>query len=265
MRTVSLIAGITLALALPPGQPAAAEAPAPLPLSVTSHKDTDGTRRIEVILEGELSRRLARADRWDIVVTASPEERKAGRLPKIDVHAWNLRLPKKQVLAEVELTAENVEVDLRREVLTAAGQVRLLTRLRPEDLARFIEAKAGGKVRNVHFALRGDQVDEHFTVRAGPLWLRVHRLGMSHVNGNAVYTRARRLSVAGLPVPRFLLRGVERRINPIFDANELNVPVRLEEVRVSEGLLEARIGLDLADLPEARLPELVDPPRPESP
>src|SRR5947208_2577278 len=91
-------------------------------------------------------------------------------------------------------------------VLLGSGTVSLLARLRPEDLASFIERKGGGKVRHVRFSLRGNEVDERFSVRAGPFWLPVHRVGMSHLDGNAVYTHARSQSIAGIKLPRGLLR-----------------------------------------------------------
>src|SRR5262249_3360053 len=172
-----------------PGQPAGADGRNPPPVSATARTESDGTKQIELILERELARRLGGADRWEVTVTASTADRDAGLLPKIEVRGWNLHLPDGQVLAEIALTAEKVGLDLQQETLTACGEVSLLARVRPEDLASFIEQKAEGKVRHVRFALRGDQVDERFSVRAGPFWLPVHRVGMSHLDGNAVYTR----------------------------------------------------------------------------
>jgi hypothetical protein len=225
------------------------------PGAADARPENDGARKVEFILERELARRLGGADRWEIAVTASQEEREQGRLPKIEVRGWNLRLPDGQVLAEVELTAEKVALDLRHETLTASADVRLTARLRPEDLARFIERKAGGKVRDVRLAIRGDQLDERFSVHAGPFRLRVHRVAMSYVDGNTVSTRARRVTVDGIRLTKGWLRRIERHVNPILDGSKLPVPVQFEEVGIRDGLLEARVRLDLAALPAAKLPE----------
>jgi hypothetical protein len=239
-----------------PGRPAAADGQTSPPVSGTVRTESDGARQIELVLEREIARRLGGADRWEVTVTASPEDREAGLLPKITVRGWNLRLPDGQVLAEIELTAAKVALDLQQGALTASGEVQLLVRLRPDDLARFIEQKAGGKLRHVRFAIRGDQLDERFTVRAGPFTLPVHRVAMSYVDGNTVSTHARRVSVAGIKIPRHFLRKMERKVNPIVDGSKLPVPVQFEEVGVNGDLLEARVRLDLAALPARPLPDL---------
>jgi len=179
-------------------------------ISVANRKESDGTRQIEVIVEGELSRRIAKADRWELTVTATPEDRAAGLLPKIDVHGWNLSLPDGQVLAEVELTAENVGLDFEQGIITSCGDVHALFRLRPNDLASFVEKRAKGKLRNVRFAIVGDQLDERFKMHAGSFWLKVHRVAMSHPDGSTVSTHARKVSVAGIRIPKNVLRRIER-------------------------------------------------------
>jgi len=214
-------------------------------ISAATRKESDGTRQIELIVEGELSRRLAKADRWEVTVTATQEDREAGLLPKIEVRGWNLRLPDGQVLAELELTAENVGLDLQQGMLTSCGEVHALFRLGPDDLASFVEKKAKGKLRHVRFAIRGDQLDERFSVHAGSFWLKVHRVAMSHPDGNTISTHARKVTVAGIRIPRHVLRHVERKINPIFDGSKLPVPVQFEEIGVKDGLVEARVSLDL--------------------
>ena len=99
------------------------------------------------------------------------------------------------------------------------------------------------------------EVDERFSVRAGPFWLPVHRVGMSHLDGNAVYTHARSQSIAGIKLPRGLLRRMERKINPIMDGSKLPVPVRFERIGMSDGMLVIRMSLDLAALPARPLPD----------
>jgi len=178
-------------------------------------------------------------------MTATQEDRVAGLLPKIDVHGWNLRLPDGQVLAEVELTAEKVGLDLEQGIITSCGEVHALFRLRPDELASFVEKKAKGKLRHVRFEIRGDQLDERFSMRAGPFWLKVHRVAMSHPDGNTISTHARKVTVTGIRIPKHVLRRVERKINPIFDGSNLPVPVQFEEIGVNDGLLEARVSLDL--------------------
>jgi hypothetical protein len=221
-------------------------------ISVATRKESDGTRHIEVIVEGELSRRLAKADRWEVTVTATKEDRAAGLLPKIEVHGWNLRLPDGQVLAEVELTAQNVGLDFEQGTISSCGDVHALFRLRPDDLASFVEKKAKGKLRNVRFAIVGDQVDERFKMRAGPFWLKVHRVAMSHPDGSTVSTHARKLTVAGIRIPKNVLRRIERKINPIFDGSKLPVPVTVDEIGVNNGLLEASVSLDLCEYDPCR-------------
>src|SRR6185369_1960731 len=134
------------------GRPAGAQEAGPTPPAGAA--EGDPTRAIKLTLEGELARRLGPADRWEIEVSASTADRETGRLPRVDIHAFNLRLPDGQVIAEIELTAEDLKIDLRQSLLVSSGKVHALIRLRPDDLANFIEQKAGGKVRNVRFAIR---------------------------------------------------------------------------------------------------------------
>ena len=154
------------------------------------------------------------------------------------------------MLAELELTVENVGLDLQQGMLTSCGEAHALFRLRPDDLASFVEKKAKGKVRHVRFAIRGDQLDERFSLHAGRFWLKVHRVAMSQPDGNTISTHARKVTVANIRIPQHVLRHVERKINPIFDGSTLPVPVEFEEIGVKDGLLEARVRLDLC--PEDR-------------
>jgi LmeA-like phospholipid-binding len=254
-RPMRLLAALVLlgGAALLAAQPAGAQEPGPAPPGQAA--DSDQTQAITLVLESELVRRLAPADRWEITISASESDRAEGRLPKVDIHGFNLRLPDGQVMAELQVTAEDIRIDLRQSLLASTGKLTVMARFRPEELASFIERKAEGKLRHVRFALRGDQVDVRCSIHAGPLWLPMHCVGAAYVKGNAVYTWATRHTVAGISLPKSVRRRIERKIDPIVDGSTLPIPVRFERVGMAGDLLEVGISLDLSGPPPNLTPD----------
>lgn len=216
--------------------------------------------RVEALVERELQRRVAPADRWEVHIETSLEELKAGRLPSVEAHAFNIRLPEGEVIAEADLKVSKVQLNLAGDAVTATGDIDFLVRLRPEDIAHATEHWSGGRLSRVRLRFKGEDVFvNHARIRAFGLHLRFARRGKPELQNNAIWDHAVRLSVAGIPIPLRSMRGLERRINPILDPSQLPIPVVIETFGVEEGLLTVRIHAEPAgELPPPPVQTLVE-------
>jgi hypothetical protein len=221
---------------------------------------TELLARVEALIEQELQRRVAPADRWEVHLEASLEELKAGRLPSVEAHAFNIRLPEGEVIAEADLKVSEVQLNLAADAVTATGVIDFLLRLRPEDIAHATQLWSGGRLSRVRLRIKGENVFvNHARLRAFGLHLPLARRGHPGLHSNAIFDHAVRVVVAGIPIPLRFMRKLERRINPILDPAQLPVPVVIETFGVEDGLLTVRIHAEPSgELPPPPVETLVE-------
>jgi len=200
---------------------------------------------LESILDQELHRRLGPAERWQILVTATDEQRAAGQAPKAEIRGTNLHLPNGLVVAFAQLLLEGVEVDLQKSVLRRSAGATLILRVRPEDVERLIETKSKGKLRGVRIDCGADGIKTRGSLRLGFLSVGLSHLSHAEVRGNAVYVHTDSMKVMGLNATR-RLRKMEARINPVVDLDEVAQPLHLDRLDAENGAMVLQVSLDLA-------------------
>lgn len=221
------------------GSPAAAQSAAAPTMPAA------GEQRIHAVIAEELARRFAPADRWEIFITASPEELATGYLPKLEARATNLRLPAGEVIAVVGITIEEVRLLLDEQKVDSTGHTVIEAHVRDRDLARIISEKAGKKLRRVKIRFQPNRVTATASVRAGPLSIPLRRRSHPEVRDDAVHAHTYRLEVAGLNLSRRTLRQIDEKINPLIDFKQFRVPIEIEEIEIDQGEMVMRLSADL--------------------
>jgi hypothetical protein len=211
--------------------------------------------RVHAVIAEALAQRFAPADRWEIFVTATPEQRAAGYLPKLEARATNLRLPAGEVIATVAITIEQVRLLLGEGKLDSTGHTVIEARMRDTDMARFLREKGGKKLRNVKIRCHNDRVTAHASVRAGFMSLPVRRRSHPRIQDDAVYAHTYRLEVSGFNLSQRTLRKIDDKINPVIDFKQFRIPIEIEAIEIAEGELVMRLS---ADLDAAKDVEAVD-------
>jgi hypothetical protein len=104
---------------------------------------------------------LGPAGRWEIHVTATPEERQQGRASKVEVRGTDVHFRGGVIIALVEMSAEGVDVDTQNDLVQTAAPARLHAEIRADHLGSLLQEKAGGKLQGVKVAFK----DGHVVVR----------------------------------------------------------------------------------------------------
>src|SRR5262249_33825284 len=147
--------------------------------------------------------------------------------------------------AELGFALRDLQFDLDAGRLKNAGTASLLLHLRPKDVARVIQERAGNKVKDGRIHVDEDRIHTRGKGHAGFLHLGFHRASHPELKENAVYAHTFRVTLAGLKIPTRMIRKMEAKINPVVDFNELPVPVHVEKVGTEKGCLVLRARLDL--------------------
>jgi hypothetical protein len=236
---IAALAGVLAGL--PAGAARAAGYPGEPPAAV----QPPAGQAMEEALRAALQSRFGTVERWEFNVTGTPEERAAGRLPAVEVTGYNWRLPRGMVIAELALSIQDAQLDLEAGGLKSAGTARVRLRIRPEDLSRAIEARAGKQLKSVRISVDEERIQTRGKLRVAFLTLGFHRSSRPLIKENAVYAHTFRVTLAGMKIPTRMIRKLEAKINPLIDFNEFQVPITLEKLGAEEGWLVFQASLDL--------------------
>jgi hypothetical protein len=244
----SRVAGFALFLSLalvPAGAGSVRAGRQDSPAATPPAPETRSLPLLESILNQELGKRFGPAAKWDILVTATDEQRMAGHLPKIEIRGNNLKLPDGLVISLVQITLAGVDVDIQNGVLQRSGEATLLLRIRPDDMAQMIEKKSKGKLRGVRIDADSGKFRTRGKVRVAFFSIPLIRLSHPEIRGNAVYAHTYSMKVMGLNATK-QLRKMEAKINPVVDLDELAQPLQLKKLGAEDGDLVLEVSLDLA-------------------
>lgn len=134
----------------------------------------------------------------------------------------------------------------RRFTVRRAAAAEAAWRIAPGDLADYIALK-NRNLSTIEVQGSGDRLT--ITARAElPLWRPELRLeGTPSLDGRNIHLRLIRIAVGGRDLPAWLVRRVERQINPVFDADLSSFGLRVSSVEAAGGLLLLQaVGLPAA-------------------
>lgn len=232
------------ALAVLPGGRAAAQ-PAPSPPAASQADAPPEEVRLRAVLAEALAQRLAPAERWDITLSATPEQKAVGFAPKLEARATNLKMPGGEALALLELTIEDLHVNLEDGSLTGAGRTTLDAHVRDEDLERMIKQKAGKKLRRLKIRFHNDRVITNAAVRVSFLTIPIFRLSRPQIGDDVVLAHTYQMKVSGFNLSQKLLKKLDDKVNPVINFKQFHFPVDIAAIDVGDGEMVVHLTADL--------------------
>lgn len=210
----------------------------------------------ERILEQELTRRLAPAERYQVRIDREGSDLFGGRLGRVAVTGTELRTPDGLQIPRMDLRLRDVHLGLLDRKLEGIGSGDFSLALGQEAVNHFLGARArrvgGVDVKDVSVALRGSQLMVRATPALMGLDLPSEVTGKPVLSGgDAVDFRADRAAVLGFRLPSFALRELEKRVNPVADFSGLKLPVQITRLRLQGGRLLVDGDLRVEDLGRA--------------
>jgi len=206
---------------------------------------------LEGVLVSELNKRVAEAEKWEVKLSRTGNDLKAGRLAQIDVRGQNIRLRDGLAIEDATLMIKNMKFDLKEQAILEVGDSLFTGKIQAEAVRRFALKHAKDKVKDLEIVFRGGQMEVWGEVDPGGIGfaLPVKVRGTPVLHDNVIDFDADQVSVATLKLPKSLVRILEKQVNPIADLKGLKIPAKLTKVAIEGDRLVAEAKLDFSGGP----------------
>jgi hypothetical protein len=231
---------------------------------------------LEGFLAGEVAKRVAPADAWEVKLAREGNDLAAGKLKRIEVRGTNIKTPDGLVIPSASLLLEDLVINLKPAGLKEIGNNRLTVRLdekavsalpsmarrKPrqlQDLRLQLTADRGGKPvldASANVLLSG-KIEGIGSFSNLPLPVEV--IGVPRLNSrkpNAVDFEMTQIVAGPVRLRRELARLLETQINPIIDLSGLRAPATLTRVALEERqlVIEGKVDLTALAAPRPAVP-----------
>lgn len=199
---------------------------------------------MEQLLAQELQKRVAEADKWEVKLSRDGNDLAAIRLARVEVQGTNVRTRDGLVISQAALTLDNLRYDMEKRSIAEVGNSLFVGRFSEDAVERYVRERGASKVQHVRVRFREGRIEVDGKVDAGGVLLAVAVVGAPKLHDNTVDFEADDLSVLSLHMPRWVVRRVEKEVNPVVDLRGLKLPAKLARVAVDGDRLVAEGKLD---------------------
>jgi len=191
------------------------------------------------------------ADEWDVDVTGNPGTIIRGRIPGVHIHGVNVHVSPQVTMAQLDVNATNVCVDIRRRTLKKIDSLTfsgIMTQSELDDYLASTAATTQGRPDDFKVRLNQHDLTMSFSKKVTSFRIPVNiagRLAVSRHGDNKIDFLPSNLKVARLPIPERIVKYVADAINPAIDLSDMSFPVHLANIHVDSQRImlsgEARI------------------------
>jgi len=153
------------------------------------------------------------------------------------------------VISQAALTLENLHYDMEKRTIAEVGNSLFVGRFGEDAVERYIRERGASKVQHVRVHFRDRKIEVDGKVDAGGVLLDAEVVGAPRLHDNTVDFEADDVSVLSLHMPRWVVRRLEKEINPVVDLRGLKLPAKLTRVAVDGERLVAEGKLDFNGAP----------------
>jgi LmeA-like phospholipid-binding len=162
-----------------------------------------------------------------------------GRVRRVEIVGRNVQIVPDLVLAELSITAEEIEVDRRKKQLKNVGKALFTAQITEANLAKCVKGRRPD-IKDLNVTLRGEFVQaklrpQVFGYPTVPITIQGKLLTRN--NGVALDFEPDAARITLVPIPKFVLDWTMEKLNPVVDLQFLHVPIRMETATVRGGSL----------------------------
>jgi len=241
----------------PRGQHGAAKAPQP-PQNSGSAKakeshgglfGLDAYTLAEDLIAKLMPGQIGPADRYTVKLDRNGSSLWKGILSHVDVTGLNVRTADGLSIPRLDIHLDGLKVNLLGRSLESVARGIFTAALDGDAVTRYVQQRAGVRVRNIQVAIRNGQLVVKGTPEVIGVGLPTEVAGVPQIDGKEhINFRARKVAIFGVSLPQFAVHALEDRVNPLADLSHLNIPVRITELKVVEDHLLANGNLDVSKL-----------------
>jgi hypothetical protein len=162
-----------------------------------------------------------------------------GRVRRVEIEGRNVQLVPDLLITALTITAEEIEVDKRKQQLKNVGRALFTAQITEANLNKCVRTRRPD-IKDLQVALRGDLVQARlrpqvFGYPTVPIMIQGKLLTRN--GGVALDFEPDAARVTLVPVPKFVLDWTMERLNPVVDLQFLKVPIRIESATIRGGSL----------------------------
>lgn len=209
----------------------------------------DPVRMAERAVADYARRVIGPADSYRVHIDRRGTSLRRGKISRLVVEGIRVRSSAGLVVNRAEAELYDVQVDVKSRNVVSVGRSMVVGEVLEEDANAYV-AQRPDVLRRARFEFLEDRMAVIVEPQVVGLTVPIRLEGQPRLGEEGeILFEADMLRVARLNVPRFLVRLIERRINPVFRVDELGLPLVLDDVRVEQGKMIACGRLDVEKLP----------------
>ncbi len=201
--------------------------------------------KIEKGIAKGMEQKLGPAKSYSVKITGPTMALVSGKLRGIEITGLDVKTPQGIVVQRLNVNVQNLEVDVSTEQIKKCGGTTYSATLSEVELARYLTKMYPDAP---DFRLEFLDGFARVTAKPGVSIARVNVVvdaGVDILQRRRLALNLKELDVAGLPTPRFVRDYVERKVNPVFDVNDLDIGALVDSVSMNRGSVTVAGTLDL--------------------
>lgn len=201
--------------------------------------------KIERGIAKGMEQKLGPAKSYSVKITGPTMALVSGKLRGIEITGLDVKTPQGIVVQRLRVNVQDLEVDVGTEEIKKCGGTTYSATLSQAELARYLT-----KMYPDAPDFRLEFLDGFARVTAKP-GVSIAKVSVV-VDASVDILQHRRLAlnlkeldVAGLPTPGFVRDYVERKVNPVFNVDDLDIGATIDSVSMRRGSVTVAGTLDL--------------------
>lgn len=201
--------------------------------------------KVEKGIAKGMEQKLGPAKSYNVKISGPTMALVSGKLKSIEITGLDVKTPQGILVQRLQVNVEDLEVDVATEEIKRCGGTTYRATLSQAELARYLT-----KMYPDAPDFKLDFMDgfARVTARPGVSIAKVSVVVDATVDilqHRKLALNLKELDVAGIPTPGFVRDYVERRVNPVFDVDDLDIGAKVDSVSMKKGSVTVGGRLDL--------------------
>lgn len=215
---------------------------------------TGGTDEItiqlaETFLKGELARKLGPAQEYQVRVDRETTNLTQGQLGPVDVTGLDVQTKDGLIISRLEIHLDPSRIGPNFRPVEGELGGTFLAEFSKQNVTRYVRRRMGRKLPDFQLAFYRDRIVVRGKPDVSGVDLPSEVAGRPYVRrGSEVHFRASRVKVLGIRITEVAANALEKRINPVINLADLDLPIQIRRLRVRRNALTLEGNLDLSEL-----------------
>lgn len=206
--------------------------------------------KVEKGIRDRLPQYLGEAESYKVSVKGPESDLIGGKIQSLHIEGTKAQL-NGVIVDKMTVDMNDIRFDPINRTAKSVGETYFVANISSESINSYIQQH-----RDNTDSISIEIKDGHVLVNAIPKFAGVNfpitiKGKPTIVNGSKVEFKADSAAISVLPVPAFIVNAIIDRVNPVFDASQIRIPITIDNITIEDGfvVISGKAIVDLNALP----------------